>query len=84
MTDIEDLFICKKTCRSCNKSCSEDDDWCFVSNLSLQEETPIDVELKDGKKWYRVTEIKHIFDKLLEIGNFDECMLVCGNTAKGN
>lgn len=83
IADIEDLYVCRKTNRPCNKSCGDEDDWCLISNLNLKEEEPIEIELKDGKKWYRVTDIKHILN-IFNLINDEEYMLVCGNTAKGN
>lgn len=83
ITDIEDLYVCKKTNKTCNRSCGDDEDWCLVSNLSLNSEELIEIELEDGKMWYRVKNIQQIFDILTKDGVADY-MLVCGNTAKGN
>ncbi|KAL0829108.1 hypothetical protein ABMA28_003962 [Loxostege sticticalis] len=81
IADIEDLYVCKNSNRACNKICGEDD-WCFVTNDSLHQDQVIKIELKDGKKWYRVTEVSQIFDILNTEGD-DSYMLVVGNTAKG-
>lgn len=83
IADIEDLYVCKKSNKPCTKTCGEDDDWCFLSDLSLKEEQPIEMEFKEGKKWYIVTEIKQIFDILQGLGDDEEYMLVCGGTARG-
>lgn len=83
ITDIEDLYICKKNNNPCTKTC-DDEDWCIVySKNGLMSDNVIKIELKDGKKWYKVTEISQIFDILKSEGD-DSYMLVAGNTAKGN
>lgn len=84
ITDIEDLHICKKTGLSCNKNqCDDDDDdWCLLSNEELLISSVIKIELKDNKFWFKVYNLKAIFDILNNKG-YDSYMLVYGNTAKG-
>lgn len=84
IADIEDLYVCKKTNKPCQQSCEDDDDWCFLSDLSIKEEEPIQLELKDGKKWYKVKEINQIFQIILNTQRTEDYMLVCGNTIRGN
>ncbi|XP_028164069.1 indole-3-acetaldehyde oxidase-like isoform X2 [Ostrinia furnacalis] len=80
IADIEDLYVCKKSNEVCNKSCDEYE-WCFV-NDNLNQDEVIKINLKDGKKWYRVTQVSQIFDILRAEGD-ESYMLVVGNTAKG-
>ncbi|XP_063828756.1 uncharacterized protein LOC135078111 [Ostrinia nubilalis] len=82
IADIEDLYICKKSNKPCTKTCGEED-WCVISGKSgVMDDDVIKIELKDNKKWYKVTEISQIFDILSSEGE-DSYMLVAGNTAKG-
>lgn len=80
--DIEDLYVCKKpgTSRDKSKNCNED--WCMVEKDDVADFSIIELKLKDGKYWYRVVEVKNIFEILQEKGD-DSYMLVAGNTAKG-
>ncbi|RVE48202.1 hypothetical protein evm_007156 [Chilo suppressalis] len=83
LMDIEDLKICGKTSKFCNKKCNNDDqDWCFIEENCLSQANIIYLELKDGRKWYKVTEIVDIF-KILNEKVDESSMLVAGNTAKG-
>lgn len=83
ITDIEDLRICKKTDRSCHiKKCGDDDDWCILSADDVKELKVIEIELKDNKNWYKVYNLKSVFDILNDKG-YDSYMLVYGNTSKG-
>ncbi|XP_072949512.1 xanthine dehydrogenase/oxidase-like [Epargyreus clarus] len=74
--DIEDLDICKKQGK-CNKTCES---WCFVA----KKENPVvkKINLKDDRVWYRVHEIKDIFD-IFNTEGTSSYMLVNGNTGRG-
>ncbi|KAM3961536.1 LOW QUALITY PROTEIN: uncharacterized protein ACR2FA_004430 [Aphomia sociella] len=80
--DIEDLHICKKTGKNCDKSNCQEDDWCLVSNSDVEAPRQIKINLKDGKYWFKISTISDIFG-ILSITGDDSYMLVCGNTAKG-
>ncbi|KAJ0176321.1 hypothetical protein K1T71_008495 [Dendrolimus kikuchii] len=80
--DIEDLDICEKTGKYCRKNCNEEKDWCVVTYDDIDDKDIIEINLKDGKKWFRVSEVDHIFNILQKEG-FNSYMLVIGNTAKG-
>ncbi|CAG9788241.1 unnamed protein product [Diatraea saccharalis] len=81
--DIEDLKICNKTNKPCNKTCAgEEGDWHLVSESCVTQASKIELNLKDGKKWFKVYEISDIFD-ILKVEGDDSYMLVAGNTAKG-
>lgn len=82
ITDIEDLQICKKTGKTCNKSCDDDDDWCLISEEDIKGKTVKEIQLKDGRKWFKVFDVDHILP-ILERNGYDSYMLVHGNTAKG-
>ncbi|KOB70290.1 Aldehyde oxidase AOX1 [Operophtera brumata] len=80
--DIEDLHICKKTGLSCHKEKYDDDeDWCILSNDVVKETRFVEIELKDNKFWYKVYDLKTVFDILNDKG-YCSYMLVYGNTAK--
>ncbi|XP_049874984.1 uncharacterized protein LOC126373065 [Pectinophora gossypiella] len=81
LLDIEDLTICKKTGSPCTKNNCDDDDWCLVSPEDLKQ-TVTQIDLKDGRKWFRAKFILDIFAVLYREGH-DSYMLVAGNTAKG-
>lgn len=80
LPDIEDLHKCKKNGNICTKKCNDEDDWCLVS----KDEVPniLEIDLQDGKCWYRVSTVQDIFDVWHKTGQ-DSYMLVAGNTAKG-
>ncbi|KAL4715707.1 hypothetical protein ACJJTC_006286 [Scirpophaga incertulas] len=81
ITDIEDLTICKKTGESCSKSnCENEDDWCIVSGVDYR--NILEINLKDGKTWYRVTTVRDAFE-IISRKVFESYILVAGNTAKG-
>lgn len=80
--DIEDLHICKKSCKSCDKSNSNENEWCMVDEEHVLDLNIVKIKLNDGKSWYRVVDIKDIFEILQEQGA-DSYMLVAGNTGKG-
>ncbi|XP_049875013.1 xanthine dehydrogenase-like [Pectinophora gossypiella] len=79
LPDIEDLHIHQKCAKNCGKKCSKEkcteDDWCFEAKVT-------EIDLKDGKKWFRVYDVDDIF-KVLQREGDDSYMLVAGNTAKG-
>lgn len=77
--DIEDLHICDKTGKSCSTECL-DSDRCFISNNLSNK--PINMVLKDGKRWFTVYDVITIF-QILQREDTDSYMLVAGNTAKG-
>ncbi|KAJ8719964.1 hypothetical protein PYW07_012007 [Mythimna separata] len=80
--DIEDLKICDKNDKCCNKEC-EEDDWCMLSMTDLSINNGIiKINLKDGKTWYRANKVADIFTVLRTEG-YDSYKLICGNTAKG-
>lgn len=83
LPDIEDLKICKKTENACKTT--EDDcdkDFCMITKDGDVASTILKLNLKDGRKWFRVLLIPDIFGILLTEG-VDSYMLVNGNTAKG-
>ncbi|XP_026741806.1 xanthine dehydrogenase 2-like [Trichoplusia ni] len=95
LPDIEDLHICKKTGKECDKSNCEESEWCFVdkeecdkSNCEESEwcfvdkEDIIEIKLKDGRLWGRVQEVRDIF-KILDREGDSSYMLIHGNTGKG-
>ncbi|XP_063828787.1 uncharacterized protein LOC135078132 [Ostrinia nubilalis] len=76
LNDIEDLTPCKNKC--CKDEC--DKNWCFVNKPDPAGYKKI--FLKDGRVWYRVTEVKDIFTILNDEGH-ESYMLVAGNTSRG-
>ncbi|XP_012545633.1 LOW QUALITY PROTEIN: uncharacterized protein LOC101738607 [Bombyx mori] len=80
--DIEDLTICKRTGKKCDKSNCNDEDWCIIEKEEYKAEGIIEIPLHDNKYWYRVTNVDDIF-KILNQKGYDSYMLVFGNTAKG-
>lgn len=82
--DIEDLQICQNTGMSCHADkCDDNDGWCIISHEDVKESKVIKIELEDNKFWYKVYDLKSIFDVLNKKG-YKSYMLVYGNTAKGN
>lgn len=80
--DIEDLNICKKSRKKCNKTCKEQDEWCIINKEDVKQFEIVKIQLKDNKKWFRVFTVNDIFTVLNKEGP-DSYMLVAGNTAKG-
>ncbi|KAI5643279.1 molybdopterin-binding domain of aldehyde dehydrogenase domain-containing protein [Phthorimaea operculella] len=80
LPDIEDLNICNKDGK-CKKQKCEEQDWCFISENDVGQSI-IQINLKDGRKWFKVSYITEIFSTLQAEGD-DSYMLVAGNTAKG-
>ena len=80
--DIENLHFCKKSCKDCDRSNCVDEEWCKVEEEDVLDFSEIEIKLKDGKFWYRVINIKGIFDILRKKGD-DSYMLVAGHTARG-
>ncbi|XP_026318629.1 xanthine dehydrogenase 1-like [Hyposmocoma kahamanoa] len=80
--DIEDLSICEKTGKKCNKTCDEEDEWCVIKKEDVMQHKIIEIPLQDHKKWFRVLTVNDIFEVLNQEG-YDSYMLVAGNTAKG-
>ncbi|KAM3961487.1 LOW QUALITY PROTEIN: uncharacterized protein ACR2FA_004382 [Aphomia sociella] len=79
--DIEDASICNKTGKACRKKCiPENDGWCIVGKDDLDIVT--EIQLKDGRQWFRVLKINDVFNILQKKG-LDSYMLISGNTAKG-
>ncbi|GBP49386.1 Xanthine dehydrogenase [Eumeta japonica] len=80
--DIEDLHLCDKSGRRCSTPCakSKEDGWCFIKEV--EEPRVLQINLKDGRKWFRVNRVRDIFDVLNGEG-YDSYMLVSGNTGKG-
>lgn len=87
IVDIEDLsklFNRNMVTQVCKpKACPIDEDWCLINNKMIKEENVLKIILKDNKRWYRVNEVKDIFD-IFDKEGLDSYMLVAGNTAKGN
>ncbi|KAI5643278.1 molybdopterin-binding domain of aldehyde dehydrogenase domain-containing protein [Phthorimaea operculella] len=81
LQDIEDLRICKKNGTICNKEKCEGDEWCLVTGDDVKPQI-FEINLKDGRKWFRVKCIPDIFQILKSEGD-DSYMLVAGNTSKG-
>lgn len=88
LQDIEDLNICKNKGENCHATCKHTNnteclaDWFVVDREDLEEKEIKKIYLKDGKVWYRVNEVKDIFD-VLKLEGTESYMLVGGNTAKG-
>ncbi|CAH0677124.1 unnamed protein product [Chilo suppressalis] len=80
ISDIEDIQICRKTGAKCDSQNCDEDDWCIVTKDEYR--NIFEIDLKDGKYWYRVSTVQDIFDVLKTKGT-DSYMLVSGNTAKG-
>ncbi|XP_028167400.1 xanthine dehydrogenase-like [Ostrinia furnacalis] len=80
LEDIEDMPKCKKNGSPCTKKCTDEDDWCVIT----KEDYPniLEIDLKDGKCWFRVSTIRDIFEVFKRRG-VESYMLVAGNTAKG-
>ncbi|KAI8431845.1 hypothetical protein MSG28_004418 [Choristoneura fumiferana] len=81
LQDIEDLNICKKNGKACHKVKSGSD-WCIVEEQDIKAPQNLEIELKDGKSWFKVNIINDLF-KVLQGKGDDSYMLVAGNTAKG-
>ncbi|XP_004925960.2 xanthine dehydrogenase [Bombyx mori] len=79
ISDIEDLHICEKSDQQCCKKNCDESDWCLVANNVGS--TTKELTLKDGVKWFTVTQISDIFEILLVEGT-DSYMLAAGNTSK--
>lgn len=83
LSDIEEVSICKKTGKNCAKTSQcDNENWCFISQEDIQIPHVTKINLKDGKKWYRVEKLAQVFSIFDEEGD-DSYMLVAGNTAKG-
>ncbi|KAL4715716.1 hypothetical protein ACJJTC_006295 [Scirpophaga incertulas] len=81
ISDIEDFKICEKSGDTCNKNrCGDNDEWCVVSEMDYR--NILEISLKDGRYWYRVSTVNDIFDIFKNKG-IESYMLVAGNTAKG-
>ncbi|KAJ8719963.1 hypothetical protein PYW07_012006 [Mythimna separata] len=81
--DIEDLQICKKSGKPCDKSsCDDDDDWCVVGDDDLKDDQIKRIVLKDGRLWFKPRVLQDVFNILIHEG-IGSYMLVAGNTAKG-
>lgn len=81
LTDIEDIKTCNKNGTICTKKCvDEEDEWCVVSKRDIP--NIIEIDLKDGKSWFRVSTLRDIYEIWQRKGDNDY-MLVGGNTAKG-
>ncbi|XP_073945872.1 xanthine dehydrogenase-like isoform X2 [Choristoneura fumiferana] len=80
LLDIEDLNICKKNGKICLTSTCSESDWCLVEADDIPQNK--EIELKDGRSWFRVLSVKEIFEVLGKNGD-DSYMFVAGNTAKG-
>ncbi|XP_049875312.1 uncharacterized protein LOC126373278 [Pectinophora gossypiella] len=82
--DLEDLTVCTKTKKNCQRKCSTksiEDDWCVISDVKMKVEKTI--ALNFGKTmFYKVYDEEEIFDILDKYGE-DSYMFVDGNTAKG-
>lgn len=83
LPDIEDLKICTESEKACGNTENDcDEGWCIVTKEADVESSVLRLDLKDGRKWFRVRIIPDIFGVLIKEGN-DSYMLVHGNTAKG-
>ncbi|XP_022826463.1 xanthine dehydrogenase 1-like [Spodoptera litura] len=78
--DIEDLQICKKSGKTCNKSCDEDE-WCLVHEDDVKDGAKR-ILLADGRIWYKPRWVRDVLDILVHEG-VQSYMLIAGNTAKG-
>ncbi|CAH0400123.1 unnamed protein product [Chilo suppressalis] len=79
--DIEDVANCKEMKISCNLSSCSNNDWCIVTKKDIDSQTK-KIVLDDGKVWFRVEQLKDVFD-IFKTQGVDSYMLVAGNTAKG-
>lgn len=81
INDIEDLaHICLKKNNNCKESCKTKNEWCLI-----EKEDPkqiIKIDLKDGRKFYKIYVVNDIF-QILNIEGYDSYMLVNGNTGRG-
>ncbi|XP_048483252.1 xanthine dehydrogenase [Plutella xylostella] len=82
LLDIEDLSICKKKGDSCQKTCEKKHDWCWVNKEDAKEKAVKKIKLKDAKMFYKVYEVKDIFN-IFHVEGVDSYMLIGGNTGKG-
>lgn len=83
LLDIEDLnIICNKSGESCITSKCDTKEWCLISADDINVPKTMEIDLNDGRRWYKVYEVNDIF-KVLRTEGDDNYMLVAGNTAKG-
>ncbi|KAJ2948180.1 hypothetical protein O0L34_g9988 [Tuta absoluta] len=82
LLDIEELHLSKKCKENCVEENCEDSEWCMISKEHVNVPHIIEIDLKDGKMWFKVYEVQDIFNILKEQGD-DSYMLVAGNTGKG-
>ncbi|KAI5646512.1 molybdopterin-binding domain of aldehyde dehydrogenase domain-containing protein [Phthorimaea operculella] len=82
LLDIEELHLSKKCKENCAEDNCEDSEWCMVLKEHVNVPHVIEIDLKDGRKWFKVYEVQDIFKVLKEQGD-DSYMLVAGNTGKG-
>ncbi|KAJ2951524.1 hypothetical protein O0L34_g13676 [Tuta absoluta] len=81
--DVEDMHLSKKCKQKCSKAKCGGSEWCIVSKQDVEVPSHmIEIDLKDGRKWYKVYDVETIFSVLNENGD-ESNMLVSGNTAKG-
>ncbi|XP_063544205.1 uncharacterized protein LOC134752424 [Cydia strobilella] len=86
--DIEDIdnLICPKSGVKCGGTCGNNDqDWCLINAHVMGKEEPVPkkISLSDGRLWFRVNNIKAIFESLDQVNGYSNYMLVAGNTSKG-
>ncbi|KAJ0176327.1 hypothetical protein K1T71_008501 [Dendrolimus kikuchii] len=97
ITDIEDLRICEKTKKLCDKTHNEDNicgnsKFTQAKNLVVEDYNIEDdwcfvsdrfkIQLKDNKTWYKVDDVQSVLD-LISGKDLKSYMLVAGNTGKG-
>ncbi|KAI5634816.1 molybdopterin-binding domain of aldehyde dehydrogenase domain-containing protein [Phthorimaea operculella] len=82
LLDIEELHLSKKCKEKCVPENCEDSEWCMISQEHVNIPHVIEIDLKDGRKWFKVYEVQDVFNIFKEQGD-DSYMLVAGNTGKG-
>lgn len=85
IVDIENLSLCKKNGKPCNRNnkCAEEDDWCIINDEDFLDQPVKRIRLRDGKVWYRPSNLHEVLGILLNESSGSDYMLVAGNTAKG-
>lgn len=81
--DVANLKLCAKTGTICTQTCDDytPDGFCLINMDRPLEGNLLQIETDDNK-WYKVYNIKDIFDVFAKEGT-DSYMLVAGNTAQG-
>ncbi|XP_063373978.1 uncharacterized protein LOC134661729 [Cydia amplana] len=87
--DIEDIdnLICPKSGKKCGGTCEDDEqEWCLINakvTTSNDDSVTKKIFISDDKVWFRVNNIKAIFEALDDVQGYDNYMLISGNTSRG-